>query len=236
MLIVCDILEAIFWINGTLIRNTANLQHYVFCEIISSNHSAHVIKSFTLGLKVLLELKILYHFILTVWMFCVQIINLARYCVLAVKQKHSAASLCSITTEVLKVLNATEELIGEAGGESCTPSESTCASPITSGSETRRLDQKLTKMEEKVSDKSSCAASIQPRRNLHIRLASAQVYLTAGAVYGLEGTLGDLEHCARSISSGTTDTELAFLEDQVATAAAQVHQSELQVRVSDLPC
>lgn len=56
-----------------------------------------------------------------------------------------------------------------------------------------------------------------------------KVYLTAGAVYGLEGTLGDLEHCARSISSGTTDTELAFLEDQVATAAAQVQQSELQV-------
>ncbi|XP_029698945.1 rab effector MyRIP isoform X1 [Takifugu rubripes] len=120
------------------------------------------------------------------------------------QQKYSAASLCSITTEVLKVLNATEELIGEAGRESCTPSESMSASPITSGSETRRLDQKLTKMEEKV-------------------------YLTAGAVYGLEGTLGDLEHCARSISSGTTDTELAFLEDQVATAAAQVQQSELQV-------
>lgn len=48
-------------------------------------------------------------------------------------------------------------------------------------------------------------------------------------MYGLEGTLGDLEHCARSISSGTTDTELAFLEDQVATAAAHVQQSELQV-------
>lgn len=57
-----------------------------------------------------------------------------------------------------------------------------------------------------------------------------QVYLAAGAVYGLEGALGDLEQCARSISSGTTDTELAFLEDQVATAAAQVQQSELQVQ------
>ena len=55
------------------------------------------------------------------------------------------------------------------------------------------------------------------------------MYLAAGAVYGLEGALGDLEQCARSISSGTTDTELAFLEDQVATAAAQVQQSELQV-------
>ncbi|KAM7369998.1 hypothetical protein PAMP_011285 [Pampus punctatissimus] len=120
------------------------------------------------------------------------------------QQKYSAASLCSITTEVLKVLNATEELIGEAGGDSYTPSESISASPISSSSETRRLDQRLTKMEE-------------------------NVYLAAGAVYGLEGALGDLEQCARSISSDTTDTELAFLEDQVATAAAQVQQSELQI-------
>ncbi|KAM4606492.1 rab effector MyRIP [Polymixia lowei] len=119
-------------------------------------------------------------------------------------QKYSAASLCSITTEVLKVLNATEELIGEAGGESFTPSESMSASPISVGSETHRLDQRLTKIEE-------------------------NVYLAAGSVYGLEGALGDLEDCARSIGSDTTDTELAFLEDQVATAAAQVQQSELQI-------
>ncbi|XP_047204910.1 rab effector MyRIP isoform X1 [Girardinichthys multiradiatus] len=120
------------------------------------------------------------------------------------QQRYSAASLCSITTEVLKVLNATEDLIGEAGGESYTLSESMSASPVSSSSETRRLDQRLTKIEE-------------------------NVYLAAGAVYGLEGALGELEHCARSISSETTDTELAFLEDQVATAAAQVHQSELQI-------
>lgn len=60
-------------------------------------------------------------------------------------------------------------------------------------------------------------------------LLCVQVYLAAGAVYGLEGALSDLEDCARSISSSTTETELAFLEDQVATAAAQVQQSELQV-------
>nr|XP_020465230.1 rab effector MyRIP-like isoform X2 [Monopterus albus] len=124
--------------------------------------------------------------------------------VLSHNQKNSAASLCSITTEVLKVLNATEELIGEAGGESYPLSESMSTSPISSSSDTRRLDQRLTKMEE-------------------------NVYLAAGAVYGLEGALGDLEQCARSIRSGTTDTELTFLEDQVATAAAQVQQSELQI-------
>ncbi|XP_024910097.1 rab effector MyRIP isoform X3 [Cynoglossus semilaevis] len=120
------------------------------------------------------------------------------------QQKYSAASLCSITTEVLKVLNATEELIGEAGGDSCTPSEATTVSPISATNETRKLDQRLTKMEE-------------------------NVYLAAGTVYGLEGALGHLEQCARSIRSGTTDTEMAFLEDQVATAAAQVQQSEIQI-------
>ena len=62
-----------------------------------------------------------------------------------------------------------------------------------------------------------------------VPLLRPQVYLAASAVYGLEGALGDLEECARSISSGTTDTELSFLEDQVATAAAQVQHSELQV-------
>lgn len=72
------------------------------------------------------------------------------WCV-CVEQKYSAASLCSITTEVLKVLNATEELIGEAGGDSVTPSECMSASESFSSSlETRELDQKLTKMEEKV--------------------------------------------------------------------------------------
>ncbi|XP_077410874.1 rab effector MyRIP isoform X2 [Vanacampus margaritifer] len=120
------------------------------------------------------------------------------------QQKYSAASLCSITTEVLKVLNATEELISEAGGDGCTPTEPQSVTTISNNSETRKLDQRLTKMEE-------------------------NVYLAAGAVYGLEGALGDLEQCARNISSGTTDTELAFLEDQVATAAAQVQQSEMQV-------
>ncbi|KAJ8010205.1 hypothetical protein DPEC_G00072580 [Dallia pectoralis] len=120
-------------------------------------------------------------------------------------QKYSAASLCSITTEVLKVLNATEELIGEAGGQSATPSECMSASESFSSSlETRKLDQKLTKMEE-------------------------NVYLAAGAVYDLEGALGDLEDVARGISGSTSDRELAFLEDQVATAAAQVQQSELQI-------
>jgi len=59
-----------------------------------------------------------------------------------------------------------------------------------------------------------------------------QVYLAAGAVYGLEGQLTYLEDAARNISSVTAESELAELEDQVATAAAQVHHAELQVRTA----
>ncbi|KPP74625.1 rab effector MyRIP-like, partial [Scleropages formosus] len=115
-------------------------------------------------------------------------------------KKYSAASLCSITTEVLKVLNATEELIEEASGEGhglTDPGGPT--SP-----DTKQLDERLTKLEE-------------------------NVYLAAGTVYGLEGDLGDLENCARAIRSATTESELAHLEEQVASAAAQVQHSELQI-------
>ena len=53
--------------------------------------------------------------------------------------------------------------------------------------------------------------------------------MAAGTVYGLEAELSDLEECARGVSAATSENELAFLEDQVASAAAQVQQSELQV-------
>lgn len=56
-----------------------------------------------------------------------------------------------------------------------------------------------------------------------------QVYVAAGTVYSLEGELQDLEECARGASSATSDLELSYLEEQVATAAGKVKQSELQV-------
>lgn len=56
-----------------------------------------------------------------------------------------------------------------------------------------------------------------------------QVYVAAGTVYGLEAELNGLEECARAISRATSDMELSFLEEQVASASAKVQQSELQV-------
>ncbi|XP_038598439.1 rab effector MyRIP isoform X1 [Tachyglossus aculeatus] len=123
------------------------------------------------------------------------------------KKKYSAVSLCNISTEVLKVINATEELIAETAGPWDPPvvfpeREKEAVFPM--GTNPIHLDEQLTSLEE-------------------------NVYLTAGTVYGLEGQLNHLENAARRINSVTTESELADLEDQVATAAAQVHDAELQI-------
>ncbi|XP_010135816.1 PREDICTED: rab effector MyRIP [Buceros rhinoceros silvestris] len=122
------------------------------------------------------------------------------------KKKYSAVSLCNISTEVLKVINATEELIAESTGPCDFPADAQDRGRGTFplGTDPVRLDEQLTTLEE-------------------------NVYLTASTVYGLEGQLTSLEDAARKISSVTAESELADLEDQVATAAAQVHHAELQI-------
>ncbi|XP_064300113.1 rab effector MyRIP isoform X4 [Phalacrocorax carbo] len=122
------------------------------------------------------------------------------------QQKYSAVSLCNISTEVLKVINATEELIAESTGPCDFPADiqDRGRGTFPLGTDPIRLDEQLTTLEE-------------------------NVYLTAGTVYGLEGQLTNLEDAARKINSVTAESELADLEDQVATAAAQVHHAELQI-------
>ncbi|XP_035747491.1 rab effector MyRIP isoform X3 [Egretta garzetta] len=122
------------------------------------------------------------------------------------QQKYSAVSLCNISTEVLKVINATEELIAESTGPCDFPADVQDGGRGTFplGTDPVRLDEQLTTLEE-------------------------NVYLTASTVYGLEGQLTNLEDAARKINSVTAESELADLEDQVATAAAQVHHAELQI-------
>ncbi|KAM9575209.1 rab effector MyRIP isoform 1-T2 [Guaruba guarouba] len=122
------------------------------------------------------------------------------------QKKYSAVSLCNISTEVLKVINATEELIAESSGPCDFPADIQDRGKGTFplGTDPIRLDEQLTTLEE-------------------------NVYLTASTVYGLEGQLTSLEDAARKISSVTAESELAHLEDQVATAAAQVHHAELQI-------
>ncbi|XP_056247656.1 rab effector MyRIP-like isoform X1 [Seriola aureovittata] len=117
------------------------------------------------------------------------------------EQRYSAVSLRSITTEVLKVLNATEELLQGVEGGDNTRLSSTSLPPNT---DLKKLDQQFSRLEE-------------------------NVYVAAGSVYSLEAELSDLEECARGICSSTSDMELSFLEEQVASAAAKVQQSELQI-------
>ncbi|KAM8728595.1 uncharacterized protein myripa isoform 2-T2 [Acanthopagrus schlegelii] len=118
------------------------------------------------------------------------------------EQRYSAVSLRSITTEVLKVLNATEELLqGVEGGDEPRMSTPSALPPNT---DPKKLDQQFSRLEE-------------------------NVYVAAGTVYSLESELSDLEECARGICSATSDMELSFLEEQVASAAAKVQQSELQI-------
>lgn len=126
------------------------------------------------------------------------------------KKKYSAVSLCNISTEVLKVINATEELIAESGSPCDFPDDvqDKGRGTFPLGTDPIRLDKQLTTLEE-------------------------NVYLTASTVYGLEGQLTTLEDAARQISSVTAESELAELEDQVATAAAQVHHAELQMHTID---
>ncbi|XP_075274921.1 rab effector MyRIP isoform X2 [Opisthocomus hoazin] len=126
------------------------------------------------------------------------------------KKKYSAVSLCNISTEVLKVINATEELIAESTSPCDFPADvqDRGRGTFPLGTDPNRLDEQLTTLEE-------------------------NVYLAAGAVYGLEGQLTYLEDAARNISSVTAESELAELEDQVATAAAQVHHAELQMQTID---
>ncbi|NWW74669.1 MYRIP protein, partial [Climacteris rufus] len=122
------------------------------------------------------------------------------------KKKYSAVSLCNISTEVLKVINATEELIAESSNPCDFPDDvqDRGRGTLPLGTDPVRLDEQLTTLEE-------------------------NVYLTASTVYGLEGQLSNLEDAARKINSVTEESELADLEDQVATAAAQVHHAELQI-------
>ncbi|KAK5602801.1 hypothetical protein CRENBAI_025073 [Crenichthys baileyi] len=118
-----------------------------------------------------------------------------------IQSRYSAASLRSITTEVLKVLNATEELFQGVDGQDKTQVSTISLPPNT---DPQKLDQQFWKLEE-------------------------NVYVAAGSVYSLEAELSDLEECARGICSSTSDMELSFLEEQMAAAAAKVQQSELQI-------
>lgn len=65
------------------------------------------------------------------------------------EQKYSAVSLRSITSEVLKVLNATEDLIHGSVGDGQSQTDHSDLSSIPPA-EARRLDEQLSRLEENV--------------------------------------------------------------------------------------
>uniref|UniRef100_A0A670ZG74 Myosin VIIA and Rab interacting protein n=1 Tax=Pseudonaja textilis TaxID=8673 RepID=A0A670ZG74_PSETE len=122
------------------------------------------------------------------------------------KKKCSAAFLCNISTEVLKVINATEEFIAESTKLCDFPADTyergNREFPL--GTNVIQLDGQLATLEE-------------------------NVYQAAGSIYGLESQLNELEDAARKISTVTAEAEVANLEEQVTTAAAHVNHAELQI-------
>lgn len=71
---------------------------------------------------------------------------------LVTKQKYSAVSLCNISTEVLKVINATEELIAESTSPCDFPADiqDRGRGTFPLGTDPVRLDEQLTTLEENV--------------------------------------------------------------------------------------
>ncbi|XP_078716557.1 uncharacterized protein LOC144934537 isoform X3 [Lampetra fluviatilis] len=79
------------------------------------------------------------------------------------------------------------------------------------------------------------APSRRAARALDQRLSELEenVYVGAGQAFELEEELRHLEERARGIHAATTERELAWLEDRVATASAQVQGAEGQ-QISDI--
>lgn len=69
----------------------------------------------------------------------------------SVLQRYSAVSLRSITTEVLKVLNATEELLQGVEGEGGDARVSSSTFSLPPNTDPKKLDQQFSRLEENVS-------------------------------------------------------------------------------------
>nr|XP_014344720.1 PREDICTED: melanophilin [Latimeria chalumnae] len=132
------------------------------------------------------------------------------------QKRSSAAALSDITTEALRTINATERVLRESLGVDQQPGGNSSASP---------------KAAPQPGDSDGCRLTGENAKGLdaEYRTLEENVYMTAGKAYGLEKKLKDLEECARSRQSGTTDSELSELEDQIVSAAAQVQHTESEV-------
>ncbi|XP_073489736.1 melanophilin isoform X1 [Aquarana catesbeiana] len=98
--------------------------------------------------------------------------------------------------------------------------------------EEETLKRKIGELASKICDKGGSsdeekAPKFKPALKSSTEIANQKVYIAADKAYGLEKSLQELEE--RALQSGTTDSELSELEVSVASAMAQVQQTESEV-------
>lgn len=98
--------------------------------------------------------------------------------------------------------------------------------------EEETLKRKIGELASKICDKGGSsdeekAPKFKPALKSSTEIANQKVYTAADKAYGLEKSLQELEE--RALQSGTTDSELSELEVSVASAMAQVQQTESEV-------
>ncbi|XP_077304376.1 melanophilin isoform X7 [Lithobates pipiens] len=98
--------------------------------------------------------------------------------------------------------------------------------------EEETLKRKIGELASKICDKGGSsdeekAPKFKPALKSSTEIANQKVYMAANKAYGLEKSLQELEE--RALQSGTTDSELSELEVSVASAIAQVQQTESEV-------
>ncbi|KAM5151560.1 melanophilin isoform 5-T6 [Mantella aurantiaca] len=98
--------------------------------------------------------------------------------------------------------------------------------------EEETLKRKIGELASKFCDKGGSSdeeksPKFKPALKSPIEISNQKVYMAADKAYGLEKSLQELEEKARQ--SGTTDSEISELEVSVASAMAQVQQTESEV-------
>ncbi|XP_040213451.1 melanophilin isoform X6 [Rana temporaria] len=143
---------------------------------------------------------------------------------------HSGSQISDLSkrmSAIERMLNRLEERMSVHSDESTSHGVHTDADL-----EEETLKRKIGELASKICDKGGSsdeekAPKFKPALKSSTEIANQKVYMTADKAYGLEKSLQELEE--RALQSGTTDSELSELEVSVASAMAQVQQTESEV-------
>ncbi|KAM5151559.1 melanophilin isoform 4-T5 [Mantella aurantiaca] len=143
---------------------------------------------------------------------------------------HSGTQISDLNkrmSAIERMLNRLEERISVHSDESTSHGVHTDADL-----EEETLKRKIGELASKFCDKGGSSdeeksPKFKPALKSPIEISNQKVYMAADKAYGLEKSLQELEEKARQ--SGTTDSEISELEVSVASAMAQVQQTESEV-------